>query len=252
MSSSQRIALTLPILLLASTAASACEPVLPLAMLFSGGVIAAGSLAPLGVAVGAKSVLFCLLEKRLPKHKAVLHMLAANAFSTILGLPLVLGAVVPPFVLIGLPLIYATSLLASRRLVALKPLPLLSDARPWLIALVFPILYVMSFILLSLAQGIVTRSADGSLAGYWAIKLLYVYMALVVSITLTTLWEEWLVSKLARLGKHVSFLPAVTRANLITLGLLMTYAAIRMLPMRLQRGDHLVRALAHHIYAALS
>jgi hypothetical protein len=75
---------------------------------------------------------------------------------------------------------------------------------------------------------------------YWVLKLAYIYPALAISIGLTTLWEEWLVYRLARgFAPLAPFYPAVLRANLMTLLVLMGAAAVMALPKRLASPDFL-------------
>jgi hypothetical protein len=66
------------------------------------------------------------------------------------------------------------------------------------------------------------------------LKLAYIYPALVASLGLTTLWEEWLVSRwVPSVKDQPSFYGSVLRANLVMLLLILGLAAVAALPRRL-------------------
>ncbi len=79
------------------------------------------------------------------------------------------------------------------------------------------------------------------LALYWAIKLAAVYLALIASITLTTIWEEWAIWRLASRPANTAFFVPVLRSNLYVLLLVMAVAAGLMLPKRLKSPDFLAK-----------
>jgi len=54
-------------------------------------------------------------------------------------------------------------------------------------------------------------------AVYWIIKLAAIFLALLASMTLTTVWEEWVIWRLSSRPEGTGFLASVLRANLSTL-----------------------------------
>lgn len=220
----------------------ACEPVVPLAYIFSGTLFAAGSLLILGGAVLIKALAFIFFEKRLPWYQAMLWMIIANVFSSLIGFGLSLSAAIPTTLLWFLPIVYVISLLPAKRLMIFKPEWSLKGWKCQAFAAVVTGLFLATWVLFGLAQGVLW--SNSSLATYWALKFLYIYSALLLSIALTTLWEEWVISKFVPHSlKNTSFLLPVLKANLITLFVVMVYAAVMILPERLQSGDFLVYLL---------
>jgi len=105
------------------------------------------------------------------------------------------------------------------------------------LAIIFILFYVGSGILF----GVAIKYQSENLILYWILKFLYVYLALIISIGLTVLWEEWVVFKLAKRSKSgvQNFYSAVLKANLVTLLVFMGAAAILMLPKRFASPDFL-------------
>ena len=220
----------------------ACEPIVPLAYIFSGTLFAAGSLLILGGAVLIKALAFIFFEKRLPWYQAMLWMIIANVFSSLIGFGLSLSAAIPTLLIGALPFVYVISLFPAKRLALYRPEWSLKGWKCRAFAAVVTGLFLATWVLFGLAQGVIWNNS--SLVKYWILKFLYIYSALLVSIALTTLWEEWVISKLVPPSlKNTSFLLPVLKANLITLFVVMVYAAIMILPERLQSGDFLVYLL---------
>ena len=219
--------------------ARACEPILPLAQAFSGTLISAGSLTMLGAAVALKAAAFVYFERRLRWHQAVAFMIVANVVSTFIGIGLSVSAAVP-MPLFFLPIVYVLSVIPARRLVTYYPGKCLRIKSHRIIAVIMTLLYFLTWVFFGLAQGVI--AANEPLASYWLLKFLWIYAALLVSIGLTTLWEEWVIAGLAaRSFKETSWHASVLKANLVTFFVVMLYAAIRMLPARLHSSDFLVK-----------
>ncbi len=101
-------------------------------------------------------------------------------------------------------------------------------------------LYLVTFFLFGMAM----VALDKSLFGYWVLKFVSIYVALIISIGLTTLWEEWVVSRLAKKQMpETTFLPAALKANIGALLVGMGYAAVKILPERLQSPVTLTQLL---------
>lgn len=93
-----------------------------------------------------------------------------------------------------------------------------------------------------LASCILFMAGQGALeahqrALYWTIKLAAIFLALFASITLTTVWEEWVIWRLSSRPAGTGFFAAALRANLYVLLLLMAVPAVLILPKRLRSPD---------------
>jgi len=219
-------------------AAHACEPILPLVQLFSGTLLYPGAVVLLGGTVLLKALAFALFEKRLKWHRAIVLMLVANVLSSLIGLCLSLSAAVPTALLLFLPVVFALSVVPAGRLIAFNPWGYFGGFNRFVLAGLVVVLFVATWVLFGLAQEVL--ESQGSLTVYWLLKFLYVYTALLISIGLTTMWEEWVVAGLARDQAAPSFLPSVLKANLVTFAVVVTISAAMMLPARLRAHDFLV------------
>ena len=83
---------------------------------------------------------------------------------------------------------------------------------------------------------------------YWIIKLAAIFLALLASVTLTTVWEEWVIWRLSSRPGGAGFFGSVLRTNLYVLVLVMAIPAVLMLPKRLKSPDF----LAEHCSAAVT
>lgn len=219
---------------------AACEPIIPLAQLFSGAIATTGSLLILLGAITLKALAFSIFEERLPWYNAFLVMVLANIFSTCIGVALSVSAAVPTLFVIALPLVYILSFTPATRLVRYHPGGYLMGWNAHVIASIVTGLFIGTWGLFGLAQSII--AANEPLVLYWVLKFLYVYSALVISIGLTTVWEEWVVARSVHqtLG-GASCYSSVLKANLVTSFAIFGYAAIMMLPDRVRSSDFLVQ-----------
>ncbi len=210
--------------------AFACEPVLPLTILFGLPLITL-----FGV-VFVKALVFAFLEKSLPKFKAFGLMIVANLFSSLLGLLLNLGAAVPMISIFIAMLVVAVSFLPAKRFIKYNPWGLMKKWPPTLLAVIVGILYFGTFLLFYFAMGALDRS---TYAAYWSLKFAYVMIAVTISIFLTTFWEEWAVVTLAK--KDGTGLISALKANLIAFLIIMAFLAARAMPERLKSEDFLIQ-----------
>ena len=79
---------------------------------------------------------------------------------------------------------------------------------------------------------------------YWIIKLAAIFLALLASMTLTTVWEEWVIWRLSSRPEGTGFFASVLRANLYVLLLVMAVPAVLILPKRLKSPDFIAKR--HH------
>jgi len=206
----------------------ACEPLIPLTILFGVPVYSL-----FGIII-LKALIFGWLEKSITFYKAVLFMVIANIFSSIVGLCLTL-ACAAPFLIIGiLPIVFLISITPSKRFIKFNPWGILKTWKPKLLALLITCLYFLTFILFGFSQSLI----ENSLTLYWLVKFCYIFIALIISIGLTTLWEEWVVSRLSQ--KDSSFLINVLKVNLIAFLIIMAILAANALPERLRSKNFLI------------
>lgn len=226
------------IALAAAPAVYACEPILPFMQVVGGPALLTHSWIVLGAAVLGKSLLFAVLEKRLPAAKAVLLMVAGNVLTTFVGLLAAAMIGSGGTWLFGLPIVWALCWLPCRRAVAVSSRRWISRMPASLLSFAMTAAFALSCFLFIAARGAIV--AD-QLALYWTIKLIAIYLALLPSILLSAFWEEWVIWRSLRLPAEVTFTAPVLRANLYVLLVVMLFAAGVMLPKRLMSPDFLVR-----------
>lgn len=209
--------------------ALACEPLIPLTILFGVPIYSL-----FGIVI-FKAIGFAWLERSIPAVKSVLFVIAANVLSSLIGLFLGLSTAVPGLLFFVLPFVYGLSITPAKRLIQLNPGGKLASWNPRSMAAVITMLYFLTFILFGLSR----TQLDGSLTYYWALKFLYVLTALSVSICLTTLWEEWVIVKLSR--SESNLILSVLKVNLVSFLLIMALLAAIALPKRFQSDDFLIQ-----------
>ena len=221
--------------LLIAAPAWACEPIFPMMHVIGGPLFVTGSLQILAAAILVKCVLFALFQKQIGRGWAALFMFAGNILTTVVGVIATLMLIGAHFFIIGIPVVFLLCWIPARRIPQLLPQRRFSASG---VAALMTLGLVVSVILFLVAQGAIYRN---EYALYWAIKLAAVYAAMIVSIALTSLWEEWVVWKLARRpAADGTFVKPVLRANLYTILLVMLYAAALVLPERLKSPNFLV------------
>lgn len=226
------------IVLIAVSRAHACEPVLPFIQAVAPMLALAGSLLVLAGAVIVKSVLFTVFERRLPRFRAAWRMFLGNLLTSFVGLLVAAMIGSGLFWLVGVPVVWLLCWLPSRRLVKVAPQAWLARLSPAMVAVILTGALLASCILFMVGQGAITAH---QLALYWIIKLVAIFLALFASVTLTTVWEEWVIWRLSSRPEGSGFFGSVLRTNLYVLVLVMAVPAAVMLPKRLKSPDFLAK-----------
>ena len=183
--------LVLAVLLNVASPALACEPVLPFMQVMVPALALSGSILVLAAAVVVKSALFAVFERRLPRLRALRRMFLGNVLTSFVGLLVaVMIASGAGIWLIGVPVVCLLCWLPSRRLVKVAPLAWLARTSPARIAGIMTFALLASCILLMVGQFAIKTH---QLIICWVIKLIAIFLALSASVTLTTVWEEWVV-----------------------------------------------------------
>jgi hypothetical protein len=216
----------------------ACEPILPLVMTFWPVSIALRyGVWLLAAGVLLKCFVFALLQKRMTFANAVVAMFVANIVSSVFGALAAFPLAVPMVGWFGLMLIMGVSWPAARRYATLFR----REGAAFPIVLIVVVGYVVSAVLLGFSQA---AALDHQPVAFWVLKFAYVEVAIVISIGLTTFWEEYVVWWFASDDESDRALVVpVFRANAVMLGLLMLVGAIAVLPERLRSPDFLIAIL---------
>ncbi len=219
--------------------ALACEPVVPFMQVMVPTLALSGSILVLALAVVVKSALFAVFERRLPRLRAAWRMFLGNVLTSCVGLLVAaMIASAPAIWIVGVPLAYLLCWLPSRRLVQEAPLACLARMSPISLALLMTAALLASCVLFTVGQHAITTH---QLILYWTIKLVAIFLALLASVTLTTVWEEWAIWRLSSRPVGTGFFGSVLRTNLYVLVLVMSVPAVLILPKRLKSPDFLVK-----------
>ncbi len=231
--------LVLAVPLIAASPAFACEPVVPFIQVMMPALDFSRSVLVLALVVGVKSTLFAVFERRLPRLRAAWRMFLGNVLTSLVGL---LAAVTiasgAGIWFIGAPLVFVLCWLPSRRLAKVAPLAWLAQTPPSGLAGLMTSAMLMSCILFMAAQGAITTH---QLMLYWTTKVVATFLALLASVTLTTVWEEWVIWRLSSRPEDTGFFGTVLRTNLYVLVLVMAVPAVLILPERLKSPDFLAK-----------
>jgi hypothetical protein len=179
--------LVLSTALIVASPALACEPVVPFMQVMAPALALTGSILVLVVAVVVKSALFAVFERRLPRLRAAWRMFLGNVLTSLVGL--LVGAMIasaPGIWLVGVPLVCLLCWLPSRRLVKVAPLEWLARTSPAGLAAIMTTALLASCILFMAGRDAIRTH---QLMLYWIIKLAAIFLALLASVTLTTVWE---------------------------------------------------------------
>lgn len=229
--------IALAIVLLGSKA-YACEPVLPFVQAMEPTIALSGSVLVLTIAVLFKSALFSIFERRLPRIRAAWRMFLGNVLTSFVGVLVAVMIGSGAAWLIGVPVVFALCWLPARRLMKVSSRTWLRRISPLTLAGAMTTALLLSCILFAAGQeAIQTRR----LLLYWFIKLAAIFLALVASVTLTTIWEEWAIWRLSSRPEDTHYFPTVLRANLYVLMFVMAVPAIVILPKRLKSPDFLAK-----------
>jgi len=231
--------LLLSMLVFVASPAFACEPVVPFMQTVVPAIALSGSILVLAFAVVLKSVLFAVFEPRLSRLHAAWRMFQGNVLTSLVGLLVAMTiASSPVILLLGAPLVYFLCWLPARRLVKSAPLAWLARMSHLALAGILTGALVASCILFSVGRGTIETH---ELVLYWVIKLTAIFLALLASITLTTIWEEWVIWRLSSAPEGIGFFSSALRANLYVLLFVMLIPAVLIIPKRLQSPDFLAR-----------
>ena len=215
--------------------ALACEPVVPFVQAMVPALALSGSILLLAAAVMLKSVLFAVFERRLPRLRAAWRMFLGNVLTSFVGLVVaVMIGSAPSFWLVAVPLVCGLCWVPSRRLVKAAPLTWLAGIPPAVLAALMTGAMVASCIFFMAGQGALESHQH---ALYWTIKLAAIFLALLPSVTMTTVWEEWVIWRLSSRPEGTKYFASVLRANLYVLLLVMLVPAVLILPKRLRSPD---------------
>ena len=225
--------------LLVASPALACEPVVPFMQVMVPALALTGSIFVLAAAVIVKSVLFAVFERRLPRLRAAWRMFLGNVLTSFVGLLVaVMIASDAGIWLVGVPLVCVLCWLPSRRLVKVAPVAWLARTSPAGLAGMMTSALLASCILFMVGQGAIRNH---QLTLYWIVKLIAIFLALLASVTLTTVWEEWVVWRLSSRPEGKGFFVSVLRTNLYVVVLVMVVPAALILPKRLKSPDFLAK-----------
>jgi len=214
--------------LVVASPAQACEPVVPFMQVMVPALALSGSILVLAAAVVVKSALFAVFERRLPRLQAAWRMFLGNVLTSFVGLLVaVMIASGAGVWLIGVPLVCLLCWLPSRRLVKVAPLVWLARRSPAGLAGIMTSALLISCILFMAGQVAIETH---ELIIYWVIKLVAIFLALLASVTLTTVWEEWVIWRLSSRPEGRGFFGSVLRTNLYVLVLVMAVPAVLILP----------------------
>lgn len=218
--------------------ARACEPVVPFMQVVAPTLALSGSLLMLALAVVVKSVLFAAFEPSLPRLQAAWRMLLGNVLTSIVGLLVAAMIANIGAWIIGVPLVALLCWLPARRLVQVSPLAWLRRVSPAMMAVLLTLALLVSCVLFAGGRGALDRHR---IFLYWSFKLVAIFMALFASVSLTTIWEEWVIWRLSARPAGRSFFAAALRANLYVLILVLAVPAAMILPKRLKSPDFLAK-----------
>src|SRR5271165_417726 len=197
-----------------------------------------GSILVLALAVIVKSTLFSFFERRLPRIRAVSLMFLGNLLTSLVGFLVAAMIGSGPVWLIGVPLVWFLCWLPCRRLVREAPLTWLTRRSAAGLAAMMTACLLASCIFFMIGQGAIRAH---HLVLYWSIKLLAIFLALLPSVTLTVIWEEWVIWRLSPHREGKTFFVSVLRSNLYVLILVMAVPAALILPKRLKSPDFLAK-----------
>ena len=216
-----------------------CEPVVHVLQVMVPALALSGSIVVLVLAVVVKSALFAIFERRLPPLRAAWRMFLGNVLTSLVGV--LVAALIASGAgtwLIGIPLVCLLGWLPSRRLVKVAPLAWLARISPiGLGAIMTGALLTSCVLFIGGQENIRTHQ----LLAYWITKLAAIFLALLASVTLTTVWEEWVIWRLSSRPEGAGFFRPVLRANLYVRVLVMAIPAVLILPKRPKSPDFLAK-----------
>ena len=216
------------------TGCFACEPIVPLAMLYSGttlfGAIALKSLIGLLIAVVIKCLVF-YWKSDFKNVRVIGYMILANVYSMIPGILLGMTFAVPTLILLAYPIL----LIPSHNMKEYKSFRRLGTFGS---AGVLFVLLLISFVVFLAAMG----AQEGPAAGYWGLKVLYCILAVGISFIISVVCEDRVITYLytRKYKTQKSFLDAVLWANIAVFLVIFGIGAAIALPQRLASPNFLI------------
>lgn len=222
------------LLVMIPTACFACEPIVPLFMLYSGttlfGAIALKSGIGLLLAVAIKCLVF-YWKSDFKNVRAIGYVILGNVYSTIPGILLGITFSVPMLILLAYPIL----LIPSHNMKEYKPFRRLGTFGS---AGILFVLLIISFVVFVAAMG----AQEGPAAGYWGLKVLYCILAVGISFLISVVCEDRVITFLytRKYKTQKSFLDAVIWANIAVFLVLFGIGAAIALPQRLASPNFLI------------
>jgi len=219
---------------IAPTGCFACEPIVPMAMLYSGttlfGAIALKSAIGLLLAVLIKCLVF-YWKSDFKNVRAIGYTILANIYSTIPGILLGMTFSVPTLILLAYPIL----LIPSHNMKEYKPFRRLGTFGS---AGVLFVLMVASLFVFGAAMS----AQEGPAAGYWGLKVLYCILAVGISFIISVVCEDRVITYLytRKYKTQKSFLDAVIWANIAVFLVSFGIGAAIALPQRLASPNFLI------------
>jgi hypothetical protein len=219
---------------IAPTVCFACEPIVPMVMLYSGttlfGAIALKSGIGLLIAVVIKCLVF-YWKSDFKNFRAIGYMSLGNVYSTIPGILLGMTFSVPTLILLAYPIL----LIPAHNMREYKPFRRLGTFGS--AAILFALLFISLFVF-----GVAMSAQEGPATGYWALKVLYCILAVGISFIISVVCEDRVITFLyARKYKtQKSFLDAVIWANIAVFLVIFGIGAAIALPQRLASPNFLI------------
>jgi len=227
-------------LLSAPVSALACEPIVPLIKAIGVTRVLTVSFVVLGLVVALKSAAFARFQNKLSFQKALLWMLAANVFTSIIGVMVPAMVESGGAVFIAAPVVWALCWLPAQRVIAAAPLSRLARYSPGHLAFAITAALVLSYLLFIMSRNV---GDSAGFALYWIVKFPALFIALIIGAAVTAFWEEWIVWRFSNsVEDDVSFVRPVVRANLVVLAAVVLISTAVMIPKRLSNPGLVVRA----------
>ncbi len=227
------------LLLFIPQSAYANEPLVPLIILFVGPTFSSvffASFFGLILVIVLKSAVF-LWKSDFKSPLAIYFVIIANIVSTFIGI-IVAGMFTSSFLpILCIPILYLIFFTPARRL---KRHKIFARLHPWFIAFLLTLLTYFTVFIFGIMMGFQTTAYI-----YWPLKILMAASAILVSLLISVLYEEAVISKLYRVHRKVekSFLEPVLWCNIIAFAVVMLIGAIVAFPKRLASPDFLIRLI---------
>jgi hypothetical protein len=217
-------------------AASACEPIVPFIKAVGGPGVLGLAFLVLGTVVLVKSAAFARFQTKISFRKALLCMLAANVFTSIVGVIVPARMDSGAAMFIAVPLVWAVCLLPAQRLIVAAPVGPLTRFTSGQVAFGIMLVLVVSYLLLLVSR---TVHDSAGFLSYWLVKLPIIYLALAIGLVLTAFLEEWIVWRLTNSeDDDISFVRPVVRANVIALAVVVLISTAFIIPKRVKASGY--------------